>query len=70
MSAGSWWVSGTSNQPDIQIKNVPERQYGAEEGNADDQQSSVLRGILQIPHAMKSSRTNIPRFLHLTSIGT
>ena len=29
-----------------------------------------VRGIPQIPHAMKTSRTDIPRFLPVTSIGT
>ena len=61
----------SSNQPDIQIKPVTvrgERQSGAGSANLDHQVSS--EGILQIPHAMRTSRTDIPRFLDLTSIGT
>ena len=67
-SSSSW----SSNQSDIEIKTVPVRQYM-------EQRRVVMLitnspqycgGILQIPHAMKSSRTDIPRFLHLTSIGT
>ena len=63
--------TSSSNQPDIQIKPVTvrgERQSGAALANLHHQVSS--EGILQIPHAMRTSRTDIPRFLDLTSIGT